>query len=115
MVLSRKLGLVYNKASIKIMQDQSEFEKYKSLLEENAPEGCEACGGPLNIEKVNLEDYQGGKLYMMESIPAFVCQDCGETWVPEMLMHEFEDMISFAKEHDKAQKLKLKKLNKGRK
>ena len=98
-----------------MIQDQDEFNKYKQLLEENAPTSCEACGGSLNLEKVNLEDYQGGKLYMMESIPAFVCQECGEVWVPEMLMHEFEDMIKTAKEHDKASTIKFKKLNKSKK
>lgn len=65
--------------------------------EDNDPGPCEACGGALEPEKVNLEDYQGGKLYMMEGIPAYVCRDCGETWVPEPVMNEFEKMIDAAK------------------
>jgi YgiT-type zinc finger domain-containing protein len=72
-----------------------ELARYKDLLGE-AQEECGACGGHLELEKVNLEDYQGGKLYMMESVPAYVCQECDEIWVPEPLMAEFEKMIETA-------------------
>lgn len=84
-----------------------ELEKYKDLLGEE-PEECEACGGVLELEKVNLEDYQGGKLYMMENVPAYVCQECGEIWVPEPIMKEFEKMIETAKTA-KAKSKKAKK------
>ncbi len=73
-----------------------ELERYKDLLGE-AQEECSACGGHLELEKVNLEDYQGGKLYMMEGVPAYVCQECEEIWVPEPIMAEFEKMIETAK------------------
>lgn len=72
------------------------FEKYRELLSGEEPMDCEACGGELSIEKVNLEDYQNGKLYMMEGVPAYVCQACGEVWVPEPIMDEFEKMIKTA-------------------
>ncbi|MDD5594341.1 MAG: YgiT-type zinc finger protein [Candidatus Margulisbacteria bacterium] len=73
-----------------------DLERYKDLLGE-AEEECAACGGHLELEKVNLEDYQEGKLYMMEGVPAYVCQDCDEIWVPEPIMAEFEKMIETAK------------------
>lgn len=73
-----------------------ELARYKDLLGE-AQEECGACGGHLELEKVNLEDYQDGKLYMMEGVPAYVCQECDEIWVPEPLMAEFEKMIETAK------------------
>jgi len=79
----------------------AEIDKYK----EDAPEECQACGGSLSLEKINLEDYQGGKLYMMEKVPAFVCQSCGEIWIPEPVMAEFEGMIKTAK-HRKPRKKK---------
>ena len=72
-----------------------ELERYKDLLGE-AQEECAVCGGHLELEKVNLEDYQEGKLYMMESVPAYVCQECQEIWVPEPIMAEFEKMIATA-------------------
>jgi YgiT-type zinc finger domain-containing protein len=85
------------------------FDKYKKILEEKSPGECQACEGLLNLEKVNLEDYQGGKLYLMESVPAYVCQDCGEVWVPEPIMFEFEKMIATAKSKKTRKKTKKKK------
>jgi YgiT-type zinc finger domain-containing protein len=79
----------------KKIRDDS-FGNYKELLPAEKPEECEVCGGPLELEKVNLEDFQGGKLYMMENVPAYVCQECGEIWVPEPIMQEFEKMIETA-------------------
>lgn len=84
-----------------------DLEKYRALLEEE-PEICEVCGGPLVLEKVNLEDYQGGKLYMMEGVPAYVCQECGEIWVPEPIMSEFEKMIETAKRRPAKPQIKRK-------
>lgn len=76
---------------------EKDFDKYKDILSEDAPEECQACGGAVVLEKVNLEDYQGGKLYMMEEVPAYVCQECGESFVPAPIIAEFEKMIETAK------------------
>jgi YgiT-type zinc finger domain-containing protein len=83
------------------MDNKKEFDKYRELLKDAELGECQACGGPLMLEKVNLEDYQGGKLYMMEKVPAFVCQNCGEVWVPEPIMEEFEKMIETVKARKK--------------
>ncbi|OGB90838.1 hypothetical protein A2625_07345 [candidate division WOR-1 bacterium RIFCSPHIGHO2_01_FULL_53_15] len=91
-----------------------DLERYKDLLGE-AEEECAACGGRLELEKVNLEDYQGGKLYMMEQVPAYVCQECDEIWVPEPIMEEFEKMIETAKRagaHEKNEESKEKSTRK---
>jgi YgiT-type zinc finger domain-containing protein len=87
------------------------------LLTDQEPGECQACGGPLMQEKVNLEDYQGGKLYMMEKVLAYVCQNCGEIWVPEPIMIEFEKMIETAKKHKHIpiHKVKVHKTKKGAK
>ena len=77
-----------------------EFEKYKELLKGQETGECQSCGGLLALEKVNLEDYRGGKLYMMENVPAYVCQECGELWVPEPITFEFEKMNQTAKTHE---------------
>jgi len=97
------------------MANEEEFAKYKKFIEENSPGECQACGGPLLLEKVNLEDYQGGKLYMMEQVPAFACQSCGEVWIPEPIMAEFEGMINIAKSRKKAKKKPLTKRKKKKK
>lgn len=75
---------------------------------------CQACGGHLHLEKVNLEDYQGGKLYMMEKVPAYVCQECGEVWVPEPILQEFEKMIEIAKQRKPKPTKRQKRLPAGR-
>jgi YgiT-type zinc finger domain-containing protein len=92
------------------MEDDKDLEKYRELFSTSGeePETCQNCDGPLNLEKVNLEDFQGGKLYLMENIPAYVCQSCGEVWVPEPIMHEFEKMIETAQQHHAPAKIKNK-------
>jgi len=93
--------------------DNEKKDDYRELLGEE-PEACAACGGPLDLEKVNLEDYQGGKLFMMESVPAYVCQECGEIWVPEPIMEEFEKMIETVKNRPAVKSQPQKKKIKGK-
>lgn len=85
-----------------------EFERLKELLEQSEIEACQACGGSLRIERVNLEEYEGGKLFVMDSIPAYVCNECGETWVPDTIMSEFEKMIETVKD-SRLKKISAKK------
>ncbi len=82
--------------------------QYEDLFKDEKPEVCQACGGSLTFEKVNLEDYQGGRLYIMEKVPAFVCENCGEVWLPEPVMLDFEKMIETVKQK-KRNKPKTKK------
>ncbi|MFA4906144.1 MAG: type II toxin-antitoxin system MqsA family antitoxin [Candidatus Margulisiibacteriota bacterium] len=76
-----------------------ETEKEAEEFFEEAEGACEACGGDLKPEKVNLEELEGGKLYLMENVPAMVCEACGEIWVPEPILKEFEKMMDTAKRH----------------
>jgi YgiT-type zinc finger domain-containing protein len=64
---------------------------------QDAEKNCNACGGTLKKDKVNLEDFEGGKVYLIENVPALVCEECGEVWVPEESMQEFEEMIETVK------------------
>lgn len=79
---------------------------------EEATDVCEACGGPLKAEKINLEEFEGGKLYLLENVVAYICEECGETWVPEPVLKEFENMMQTAKEYHAKDKPKYKKLKK---
>ena len=106
--LVKEIVSLYNIRSI-FMANNKEFDKYQELLRDAGLSECQACGGPLELEKVNLEDYQGGKLYMMEQVPAFVCQSCGEVWVPEPIMKEFEKMIETVKARKKPKSKKRKR------
>jgi len=71
---------------------------YEEFFDE-AEAVCQACGGPLKAEKANLEELEGGKLYLMENVPAYICEECGEMWVPEPVLAEFEKMMETAKRH----------------
>ena len=70
------------------------------------PLTCESCGGTLEKTKVNLEEFEGGKHYHMEKIPAYICMLCGETWIPEETVLEFEKMIEIAKSRKRILKKK---------
>jgi YgiT-type zinc finger domain-containing protein len=70
---------------------------------------CEACGGTLKKDKVNLEEFEEGKLYVMEQVPAYVCEGCGEIWVPAPILKEFEKMLDTAKHYKHVPLSKLKK------
>ena len=98
--------------------DESYNKEYDSLGENEA---CPNCGGPLKPEKVNLEEFEAGKLFHMEQVPGFLCDACGEIWVPEPILKEFEKMIEITykrKENSPVKtkgSVKLKKLSGGKK
>ncbi|MFC1767820.1 YgiT-type zinc finger protein [Candidatus Margulisiibacteriota bacterium] len=69
---------------------------------------CDECGGTLQPDKIKLEEFEGGKLYVINDAPVLVCQTCGEIWVPETIINELEQMIELSK---KRKMLKLKKVN----
>jgi len=79
--------------------DDKPSEELENVFEEEEENICQACGGPLKLEKVNLEEFEGGKLYLMENVAAYVCESCGEMWVPEPVLKEFEKMMDTAKRH----------------
>lgn len=89
---------------------EDENKKTEDIEEsfEEVSKTCEACGGFLKAEKVNLEEFEDGKLYLMENVLAYICQECGEMWVPEPTLQEFEKMMDTAKHHHEEQAPKRK-------
>lgn len=77
------------------------LKEYEEALMGEAPDACGECGGNVKFERVNLEDFEGGKLFIIEDVPAFVCEDCGEIWVPKPFLDEFEKMIDTVKKKRK--------------
>jgi len=82
-------------------------KKEKILPEE--PQVCEECGGTLKPGKMRLEEFEGGKLYVIEDAPVLECENCGEVWVPQPIIEEFESMMETAKKHKPLKKLKINK------
>ena len=68
---------------------------------------CDECGGALTPEKIKLEEFEGGKLYIINDAPVMTCQSCGAIWVPETIINELEQMIKISK---KRKLIKLKKV-----
>ncbi|KAF0134320.1 MAG: hypothetical protein FD145_700 [Candidatus Saganbacteria bacterium] len=85
----------YNNSALKNNKENNSSNVENTF--EEAEQTCEACGGKLKPEKINLEEFENGKLYLMENTVAYICGDCGETWIPEPILKEFEKMIDTAK------------------
>ncbi len=66
----------------------------KDNFEDLNPGICNACGGKLFFDKVSLDHYEEEKLYVIEDVPAFVCSECGEIWIPKPVIEELEKMIA---------------------
>lgn len=83
----------------------------KSEAENNQIESqyCEECGGMLKPTKMRLEEYEGGKLFVIEDAPVLECETCGEVWVPEPIIEEFESMMDLSKRKKPLRKLNIKK------
>ncbi|MBI5700597.1 YgiT-type zinc finger protein [Candidatus Saganbacteria bacterium] len=80
-------------------KNENDIENEMEEVFSEASESCQACGGVLKAEKVNLEEFENGKLYLMENVSAYICEGCGEMWVPEPTLIEFEKMMDTAKEY----------------
>ena len=65
--------------------------------EEEEQQACEECGGILKPKKIRLEEFEGGKLFVIEDAPVMECESCGEVWVPQPIIEEFENMMDAAK------------------
>jgi len=61
---------------------------------------CTACQGKLYFDRVSLDHYEGDKLYVIEDVPAFICEECGEVWIPKPVIEELEKMIATYIEKD---------------
>jgi YgiT-type zinc finger domain-containing protein len=80
----------------------------KNIDDSNEAQFCEECGGVLKPNKIKLEEFEGGKLYVIEDVPVMECDSCGEVWVPEPIIKEFEAMIDTAKDRSHIHKRKAK-------
>lgn len=51
---------------------------------------CVICGGKTEHKLVTAENWNGEKLTLVESVPAFVCEDCGEQYYDATTCKELE-------------------------
>ena len=85
--------------------------KIERVFDDLNPGICSACGGKLSFDRVSLDHYEGEKLYIIEDVPAFVCQECGEVWIPKPVIEELEKMIAVYVEKELSEKTPEGKLN----
>lgn len=76
---------------------------------EEEQQSCEECGGILKAGKMRLEEFEGGKLFVIEDAPIMECESCGEVWVPQPIIEEFEQMMEAAKKNKPIKRLHSKK------
>ena len=48
----------------------------------NTPNICALCGGKLEHKTITHQQPWGGELYEFENVPALVCRQCGEVYLP---------------------------------
>lgn len=41
---------------------------------------CYLCGGPMAFQQVTAENWWGERLALVENVPAWVCEQCGEQY-----------------------------------
>lgn len=52
---------------------------------------CLICGSPLKPQKVTLKQEKFGHTFIMERVPVYVCENCEETWIPDIILREFKN------------------------
>jgi len=57
---------------------------------------CSYCGGEV-VERIQRVDYRvHGQLYILEGVPAGVCQQCGEQFFTAEVAHRMESVVAEA-------------------
>ena len=62
---------------------------------------CSFCGGEVKNERVELDYRYKGKLYIIQDVPAGVCQQCGEKYLTAKVSKEIERKIQTKGKWDK--------------
>lgn len=57
---------------------------------------CRLCGGKVEKHNVNVENWWGDTLTIVEDVPAWVCADCGEQYFDADTSIELDKMRSKA-------------------
>ena len=55
-------------------------------------EKCEFCEGTLESRKVTVDSRRGGRLVVIEGVPARVCNRCGERYYPAVVVRKLEEI-----------------------
>ncbi len=62
---------------------------------------CSFCDGEVKSERVELDYRYQGNLYVFQSVPAGVCQQCGEKYLTAKVAKEIERRIRTKEKWDR--------------
>jgi len=54
---------------------------------------CAICGGQLRRTAITHEEKRAAKIYLVENVPAKICQVCGEVWIAGTTLKEIDRLI----------------------
>jgi YgiT-type zinc finger domain-containing protein len=54
---------------------------------------CLSCGNPLKTDEINLKEEKAGQIFIMEKVPAYICDNCHEIWILDLILKEFKSYI----------------------
>lgn len=54
---------------------------------------CTACPGELKQETVKYTQWYQGRLIVIENVPAWVCDNCGETYYDPEIVERIQTLI----------------------
>ncbi len=63
---------------------------------------CPLCGSKVRRKKVRVENWWGDKLTLVENVPAWVCEECGEQYYDAGTTLQLEEI---QKEHLKPKRV----------
>jgi YgiT-type zinc finger domain-containing protein len=59
----------------------------------NTPAICAICGGTLEHKTITHQQPWGAELYEFENVPALVCRQCGEVYLPAEVTQRIDVII----------------------
>jgi len=61
-------------------------------MNKRTPEPCDFCDGTLEPKSVTVDWRRGGRLVVIENVPALVCNHCGERYYAQAVMKQMEEI-----------------------
>jgi len=55
---------------------------------------CQVCGAPLKSKKIDLKQEKAHHVFIMEKVPAYICENCQEVWIPNIILDEFKNYVN---------------------
>ena len=73
------------------------------------PEPCDFCDGTLTPRTVTVDWRRGGRLVVIENVPALVCNHCGERYYAQAVMRQMEEIAKSKRSRGRTIKVQVAK------